>query len=129
MDVKVWDNSPAQMLSFGKETADQAIQQDNARVNNGIQQDIGELAAHSCPLERKGNHGQVKHKARNKAFDRHYKAIWLAGKSEGIEALSRSYGLNASGYSQSPALKAKHYKALMSWQGLGTSTSDCWNPE
>ncbi|KAK7013642.1 hypothetical protein R3P38DRAFT_2787933 [Favolaschia claudopus] len=30
-DVKVWDNSPAQTLSFGKETADQAIQQGNAR--------------------------------------------------------------------------------------------------
>ncbi|KAK7029042.1 hypothetical protein R3P38DRAFT_2775634 [Favolaschia claudopus] len=30
-DVKVWDNYPARTLSFGKETADQAIQQGNAR--------------------------------------------------------------------------------------------------
>ncbi|KAK6981029.1 hypothetical protein R3P38DRAFT_2808799 [Favolaschia claudopus] len=40
-----------------KETVDQAIQQGNARVSNGNQADVGELAAHSCPLERKGNHG------------------------------------------------------------------------
>ncbi|KAK6981087.1 hypothetical protein R3P38DRAFT_2808372 [Favolaschia claudopus] len=56
-DVKVWDSTTTRTLSFGKETADQAIQQGNARVSNGIQQDVGELAAHSCPLERKGNHG------------------------------------------------------------------------
>ncbi|KAK6995874.1 hypothetical protein R3P38DRAFT_3371645 [Favolaschia claudopus] len=56
-DVKVWDNHTARTLSFGKETTDQAIQQGNARVSNGIQQDVGELAAHSCPLERKGNPG------------------------------------------------------------------------
>ncbi|KAK6988212.1 hypothetical protein R3P38DRAFT_2804953 [Favolaschia claudopus] len=54
-DVKVGDNSTTQTLRFGKETADQAIQRGNARVSNGIQEDIGELAAHSCPLERKGN--------------------------------------------------------------------------
>ncbi|KAK6981021.1 hypothetical protein R3P38DRAFT_2808790 [Favolaschia claudopus] len=36
-----------------KETVDQAIQQGNARVSNGNQADVGELAAHSCPLERK----------------------------------------------------------------------------
>ncbi|KAK7007754.1 hypothetical protein R3P38DRAFT_2791913 [Favolaschia claudopus] len=51
-DVKVGDNSTTQTLRFGKETADQAIQQGNAQVNKGIQQDIGELAAHSSPLER-----------------------------------------------------------------------------
>ncbi|KAK7038646.1 hypothetical protein R3P38DRAFT_2770872 [Favolaschia claudopus] len=48
-DVKVCDNHTAQTLRFGKETADQAIQQGNARVNNGIQQDIGELAAQTSP--------------------------------------------------------------------------------
>ncbi|KAK6966437.1 hypothetical protein R3P38DRAFT_2816304 [Favolaschia claudopus] len=62
-DVKVWDNSPARTLSFGKETAVQAIQQGNAR-------------------------------ARNEAFDRHYKAICVAGKSEGIEALKQDTDLN-----------------------------------
>ncbi|KAK6981022.1 hypothetical protein R3P38DRAFT_2808791 [Favolaschia claudopus] len=140
-----------------KETVDQAIQQGNARVSNGNQADVGELAAHSCPLERKGNHGarsQWKHVlectsqwstqqyikkydsrqstwsaynrpppfsstsprgvlkctrhwstiheeplialgiARNEAFDRDYKAICLAGKSEGIEALKQGTDLN-----------------------------------
>ncbi|KAK7050803.1 hypothetical protein R3P38DRAFT_2764058 [Favolaschia claudopus] len=43
--------------SFGKEIEEHAIQQGSVRVNNGIQQDIGELAAHSSPLERKGNQG------------------------------------------------------------------------
>ncbi|KAK6995870.1 hypothetical protein R3P38DRAFT_2800730 [Favolaschia claudopus] len=75
-DVKVGDNSTAQMLGvgditplmestvilnffgrFGKETEEHTIQQGSVRVNNGMQQDIGELAAHSCPLERKGNQG------------------------------------------------------------------------
>ncbi|KAK7007756.1 hypothetical protein R3P38DRAFT_2791912 [Favolaschia claudopus] len=32
--------------------------------------------------------------ARNEAFDQHYKAIWLAGKSEGIEALKQDTDLN-----------------------------------
>ncbi|KAK6996377.1 hypothetical protein R3P38DRAFT_2800080 [Favolaschia claudopus] len=126
---------------FGKETADQAIQQGNARVSNGNQQDIGELATQTSPLSSRKSRvtesteahiqvykamvnnispstiagdqprlpttvpagfiyfsrrrakwtldikNQVKHKARNKAFDRHYKAICLAGKSNGIEAL------------------------------------------
>ncbi|KAK6984767.1 hypothetical protein R3P38DRAFT_2806114 [Favolaschia claudopus] len=40
---------------FGKEIEEHTIQQGSVRVNNGMQQDIGELAAHSCPLERKGN--------------------------------------------------------------------------
>ncbi|KAK6983865.1 hypothetical protein R3P38DRAFT_2807460 [Favolaschia claudopus] len=56
-DVKVWDDTTTRTLRFGKETADQAIQQGNARVNKGIQQVVGELAAHSSPLERKGNCG------------------------------------------------------------------------
>ncbi|KAK6988208.1 hypothetical protein R3P38DRAFT_2804948 [Favolaschia claudopus] len=107
-DVKVWDNSPAHTLSFGKETADQAIQQGNARPLKP-------------PRYRKGNHrapSQQKHVlkctaamvsntsknsmqainpdclARNEAFDQHYKAIWLAGKSEGIEALKQDTDLN-----------------------------------
>ncbi|KAK7051692.1 hypothetical protein R3P38DRAFT_2762201 [Favolaschia claudopus] len=49
-DVKVGDNPTAQTLSFGKEIEEHAIQQGNVRVNNGMQQDIGELAAHSSPL-------------------------------------------------------------------------------
>ncbi|KAK7034445.1 hypothetical protein R3P38DRAFT_2772493 [Favolaschia claudopus] len=49
-DVKVWDNYSARTLSFGKETAVQAIQQDNARVNTAMQQDIGELATQTSPL-------------------------------------------------------------------------------
>ncbi|KAK6980995.1 hypothetical protein R3P38DRAFT_2808766 [Favolaschia claudopus] len=53
--VKVGDNSTARTLSFGKEIEEHTMQQGNARVNNGIQQDIGELTAHSCPLERQGN--------------------------------------------------------------------------
>ncbi|KAK6981026.1 hypothetical protein R3P38DRAFT_2808796 [Favolaschia claudopus] len=95
-----------------KETVDQAIQQGNARVSNGNQADVGELAAHSCPLERKGNHGAresmeactrvykpmvnstIHQEARNEAFDRDYKAICLAGKSEGIEALKQGTDLN-----------------------------------
>ncbi|KAK6981091.1 hypothetical protein R3P38DRAFT_3234574 [Favolaschia claudopus] len=48
-DVKVCDNTTTRTLSFGKETADQAIQQGNARVSNGIQQDIGELATQTSP--------------------------------------------------------------------------------
>ncbi|KAK6981034.1 hypothetical protein R3P38DRAFT_2808804 [Favolaschia claudopus] len=54
-DVKVGDNPRAQTLSFGKEIEEHTIQQGSVRVNNGKQQDIGELAAPSCPLERKGN--------------------------------------------------------------------------
>ncbi|KAK6969314.1 hypothetical protein R3P38DRAFT_3380190 [Favolaschia claudopus] len=57
-DVKVGDNPTARMLSFGKEIEEHTIQQGSVRVNNRMQQDIGELAAHSCPLERKGNQGQ-----------------------------------------------------------------------
>ncbi|KAK6969092.1 hypothetical protein R3P38DRAFT_2765056 [Favolaschia claudopus] len=53
--VKVGDNSTARTLSFGKEIEEHTMQQGSARVNNGIQQDIGELTAHSCPLERQGN--------------------------------------------------------------------------
>ncbi|KAK6966763.1 hypothetical protein R3P38DRAFT_2815758 [Favolaschia claudopus] len=49
-DVKVGDNPTARTLSFGKEIEEHAIQQGNVRVNNGMQQDIGELAAHSSPL-------------------------------------------------------------------------------
>ncbi|KAK6981030.1 hypothetical protein R3P38DRAFT_2808800 [Favolaschia claudopus] len=56
-DVKVGDNPRAQTLSFGKEIEEHTIQQGSVRVNNGKQQDIGELAAPSCPLERKGNQG------------------------------------------------------------------------
>ncbi|KAK7007491.1 hypothetical protein R3P38DRAFT_2792260 [Favolaschia claudopus] len=48
-DVKVWDNTTTRTLSFGKETADQAIQQGSARVNNRMQQDIGELATQTSP--------------------------------------------------------------------------------
>ncbi|KAK6981009.1 hypothetical protein R3P38DRAFT_2808778 [Favolaschia claudopus] len=44
-------------VKLRKGNVDQAIQQGNARVSNGNQADVGELAAHSCPLERKGNHG------------------------------------------------------------------------
>ncbi|KAK6969414.1 hypothetical protein R3P38DRAFT_2814570 [Favolaschia claudopus] len=49
------DPSYAESSKFGKETEEHTIQQGSVRVNNGMQQDIGELAAHSCPLERKGN--------------------------------------------------------------------------
>ncbi|KAK6981031.1 hypothetical protein R3P38DRAFT_2808801 [Favolaschia claudopus] len=48
-DVKVRDNTTTRTLSFGKETTDQAIQQGNARVSNGIQQGIGELATQTLP--------------------------------------------------------------------------------
>ncbi|KAK7050785.1 hypothetical protein R3P38DRAFT_2764043 [Favolaschia claudopus] len=53
-DVKVGNNPTARTF---KEIEEHAIQQGSVRVNNGIQQDIGELAAHSSPLERKGNQG------------------------------------------------------------------------
>ncbi|KAK7007490.1 hypothetical protein R3P38DRAFT_3365808 [Favolaschia claudopus] len=56
-DVKVGDNPTARTLSFGKEIEEHAIQQGSVRVNNGMQQGIGELATHSWPLERKGNQG------------------------------------------------------------------------
>ncbi|KAK6969419.1 hypothetical protein R3P38DRAFT_2814580 [Favolaschia claudopus] len=49
-DVKVGDNPTARTLSFGKEIEEHTIQQGSVRVNNGMQQDIGELAAHSSPL-------------------------------------------------------------------------------
>ncbi|KAK7018116.1 hypothetical protein R3P38DRAFT_2783979 [Favolaschia claudopus] len=49
-DVKVGDNPTARTLSFGKEIKEHTIQQGSVRVNNGMQQDIGELAAHSSPL-------------------------------------------------------------------------------
>ncbi|KAK6969418.1 hypothetical protein R3P38DRAFT_2814574 [Favolaschia claudopus] len=54
-DVEVGDNPTAGTFSFGKEIEEHAMQQGSARVNNGMQQVIGELAVHSCPLERKGN--------------------------------------------------------------------------
>ncbi|KAK6981035.1 hypothetical protein R3P38DRAFT_2808805 [Favolaschia claudopus] len=64
-DVKVSDPTPPTEStkiqnffgSFGKEIEEHAIQQGSVRVNNGMQQDVGELAAHSSPLERKGNQG------------------------------------------------------------------------
>ncbi|KAK7007492.1 hypothetical protein R3P38DRAFT_2792263 [Favolaschia claudopus] len=49
-DVKVGDNPRARTLSFGKETEEHAIQQGSARVNNRMQQDIGELATQTSPL-------------------------------------------------------------------------------
>ncbi|KAK7007487.1 hypothetical protein R3P38DRAFT_2792254 [Favolaschia claudopus] len=61
----------------------------------------------------------------NEALDQHYKAICWAGKSGGIEALKQATDLNIA----SERKLAKHYNALISWQGSGTSTSDCWNPE
>ncbi|KAK6964771.1 hypothetical protein R3P38DRAFT_2816705 [Favolaschia claudopus] len=74
-DVKVGDNSTARMLGFGKEIEEHTIQQGSVRVNNGMQQDIGELAAHSCPLERKGNQGhQSEGKRRMQVATNHYKA-------------------------------------------------------
>ncbi|KAK7046167.1 hypothetical protein R3P38DRAFT_2765043 [Favolaschia claudopus] len=65
MDVKVSDPTPPTEStkiqnffgSFGKEIKEHTIQQGSARVNTGMQQDVGELAAHSCPLERQGNQG------------------------------------------------------------------------
>ncbi|KAK6981025.1 hypothetical protein R3P38DRAFT_2808795 [Favolaschia claudopus] len=180
-----------------KETVDQAIQQGNARVSNGNQADVGELAAHSCPLERKGNHGarsQWKHvlectsqwstQQYIKKYDsrqstwsaynrpRHFHLLLpeayssvqgtgqqymkrletkpltgiirlyaLAGKSEGIEALKQGTDLNIAfetqvgrmieciwvfsmSCTQGQALQDPHIL-----QGLGTSASDCWNPE
>ncbi|KAK7024661.1 hypothetical protein R3P38DRAFT_2778692 [Favolaschia claudopus] len=50
-DVKVGDNPTARRLSsFGKEIEGHTIQQGSVRVNNGMQQDIGELATHTSPL-------------------------------------------------------------------------------
>ncbi|KAK6997053.1 hypothetical protein R3P38DRAFT_2799397 [Favolaschia claudopus] len=49
-DVKVGNNPTARTLSFGKEIEGHTIQQGSVRVNNGMQQDIGELATHSSPL-------------------------------------------------------------------------------
>ncbi|KAK6977418.1 hypothetical protein R3P38DRAFT_2810422 [Favolaschia claudopus] len=49
-DVKVGDNPTAQMLNFGKEIEEHTIQQGGARVNKGMQQDIGELATQTSPL-------------------------------------------------------------------------------
>ncbi|KAK6964790.1 hypothetical protein R3P38DRAFT_2816717 [Favolaschia claudopus] len=43
-------NTRAETLSFGKEIGEHTIQQGSVRVNNGMQQDIGELATHSSPL-------------------------------------------------------------------------------
>ncbi|KAK7050787.1 hypothetical protein R3P38DRAFT_2764045 [Favolaschia claudopus] len=61
--------------SFGKEIEEHAIQQGSVRVNNGIQQDIGELAAHSSPLERKGKpRSSESGKRRIQAATNHYKA-------------------------------------------------------
>ncbi|KAK6995869.1 hypothetical protein R3P38DRAFT_2800727 [Favolaschia claudopus] len=71
-DVKVGDNPTARTLSFGKEIEEHAIQQGSVRVNNGIQQDIGELAAHSSPLERKGNQG---HRSQGKDVSKQHPTI------------------------------------------------------
>ncbi|KAK6995886.1 hypothetical protein R3P38DRAFT_2800745 [Favolaschia claudopus] len=49
-DVKVGNNPRAQTLSFGKEIEGYTIQQGSVRVNNGMQQDIGELATQTSPL-------------------------------------------------------------------------------
>ncbi|KAK6969408.1 hypothetical protein R3P38DRAFT_2814564 [Favolaschia claudopus] len=49
-DVKVGDNPTAQTLSFGKEIEEHTIQQGSVRVNNGMQQNVGELATQTSPL-------------------------------------------------------------------------------
>ncbi|KAK6995863.1 hypothetical protein R3P38DRAFT_2800722 [Favolaschia claudopus] len=49
-DVKVGDNPAAQTLSFGKEIEEHTIQQGSVRVNNGMQQSVGELATQTSPL-------------------------------------------------------------------------------
>ncbi|KAK7050771.1 hypothetical protein R3P38DRAFT_2764032 [Favolaschia claudopus] len=56
-------------VKLRKEIEEHAIQQGSVRVNNGIQQDIGELAAHSSPLERKGNQG---HRSQEKTVQSSY---------------------------------------------------------
>ncbi|KAK7046182.1 hypothetical protein R3P38DRAFT_2765057 [Favolaschia claudopus] len=82
-DVKVSDPTPPTEFtkiqnffgSFGKEIEEHTMQQGSARVNNGIQQDIGELTAHSCPLERQGNQGhRSEGNRRIQAATNHYKA-------------------------------------------------------
>ncbi|KAK6969406.1 hypothetical protein R3P38DRAFT_2814562 [Favolaschia claudopus] len=55
-DVKVGDNPTAQTLSFGKEIEEHTIQQGSVRVNNGMQQNVGELATQTSRY-RKGNQG------------------------------------------------------------------------
>ncbi|KAK7017853.1 hypothetical protein R3P38DRAFT_2784817 [Favolaschia claudopus] len=93
-DVKVWDNYPARTLSFGKETADQAIQQGNTR---NVKEVADDQVNGSTYLTVQANGQQYITKcdgsqsinpvclARKEAFDQHYKAIWLAGISDGIE--------------------------------------------
>ncbi|KAK7038648.1 hypothetical protein R3P38DRAFT_2770869 [Favolaschia claudopus] len=49
-DVKVGDNPAARMLSFEKEIEEHTIQQGSVRVNNGMQQSVGELATQTSPL-------------------------------------------------------------------------------
>ncbi|KAK6981024.1 hypothetical protein R3P38DRAFT_2808794 [Favolaschia claudopus] len=152
-----------------KETVDQAIQQGNARVSNGNQADVGELAAHSCPLERKGNHGarsQWKHvlectsqwstqqyikkydsrqstwSAYNRPRHFHlllpeaYSSVQGTGQqymkrleTKPLTGIIRLYAWRENPRALRHSSKAKHYKTLISWQGLGTSASDCWNPE
>ncbi|KAK6981082.1 hypothetical protein R3P38DRAFT_3376284 [Favolaschia claudopus] len=86
-DVKVCYNSTTRTLSFGKETADQAIQQGNARVNTGMQQDVGELAAHSCPLERKGSQRRTQV---DKAMDSNTSRSTIAGNQPGLPTKSNT---------------------------------------
>ncbi|KAK6987425.1 hypothetical protein R3P38DRAFT_2805643 [Favolaschia claudopus] len=110
-DVKVCDNHTAQTLRFGKETADQAIQQGNAReiaghrVNrrtySSVQHDSQQyvtkygtpqslIVANQPSLTLPNTFGAMFESpiACNEALDQHYKAICVAGKSEGIEALN-----------------------------------------
>ncbi|KAK7028784.1 hypothetical protein R3P38DRAFT_2776462 [Favolaschia claudopus] len=98
-DVKVGDNPRAQTLSFGKEIEEHAIQQGSVRVNNRMQQGIGELAAHSCPLERKGKQG---HRSEGSNV---FSQRPMTARPETTELqYNTSNGLNSTEYNQSLAI-------------------------
>ncbi|KAK6966436.1 hypothetical protein R3P38DRAFT_2816303 [Favolaschia claudopus] len=48
--LRLATKTTARTLSFGKEIEEHTIQQGSVRVNNGMQQDIGELATQNSPL-------------------------------------------------------------------------------
>ncbi|KAK6980996.1 hypothetical protein R3P38DRAFT_2808768 [Favolaschia claudopus] len=83
-DVKVSDPTPPTEFtkiqnffgSFGKEIEEHAIQQGSARVNNGMQQDIGELATHSSPLSTQYNQSLIVFKAAKPIQDRVVPVKW-----------------------------------------------------
>ncbi|KAK7050800.1 hypothetical protein R3P38DRAFT_2764056 [Favolaschia claudopus] len=97
-DVKVWDNYPAQMLSFGKETVDQAIQQGNARNVKEVAGDRGNGSTYSS-VQGHGQQYMKKSDSRQSTQAAYIQSIILTGgyndrelRAKGRHKLLSSYG-------------------------------------